>query len=342
MADIGENVVQGIFEQLKIDDMWSRPIRRGFEWWGHRLRQRIWATPGFEDNGIEIFRIFIVTDTVRDISAPNTAVEGALGPLGSMAIGSAIVFTPNNHTLKLWSSATVHENVAGWMTRLLSSYAIIQLIEAEARAEQLAKLTSGNIDMSPHPSSGERSEPDEMLSVMDTVFRPMGQRPSPWNGNQEINQIREILNSNNCFSMGDENGLTAEFPFGDATSMLRIITDEPHPAIGSGVGLFLHIPLWGTVSEASSIANALNRAEADRQTVGHLLGSWCSKTIGERSLPAFAFFIPTALHQPGLLMNLAFSMFGRAHWIGSLMNPDTPPGDVLDIITRRFQQIAEP
>lgn len=228
------------------------------------------------------------------------------------------------------------------MARLLSSYAIIQLSEAEARAESITKLTSGKVDSSSYPLSRERSEPGEMLSVMESIFRPIGRRPSPWRGNQEMNRIRKILNSNNCFSMGDENGLTAEFPFGEATIMLRIISDEPHPVVGSGVGLFLHIPLWGTASEASSIANALNRAETDRQVVGHLLGSWCSKKVGDRGMPAFAFFIATALHQPGLLMNLAFSMIGRAHWIGSLMNPGAQPGDVVAIITKRHQQMAEP
>lgn len=33
MPDIGERVVQDIFQQLNIDEKWSRPLSRRFEWW---------------------------------------------------------------------------------------------------------------------------------------------------------------------------------------------------------------------------------------------------------------------------------------------------------------------
>jgi len=51
-SDAGDDLVKGTFQQLKIDDEWSISIERGFTWWGHRLRQRAWSTPGYDDDGI--------------------------------------------------------------------------------------------------------------------------------------------------------------------------------------------------------------------------------------------------------------------------------------------------
>ena len=48
--------------------------------------------------------------------------------------------------------------------------------------------------------------------------------------------------------MGDRTGLTAEFPFASTTSMMQILTEEENPVIGSGVGIFLQIPLWGSAA----------------------------------------------------------------------------------------------
>jgi len=341
MGDVGDAVVENIFRQLNIDEEWSTPIPRGFAWWAHRFRQRIWTTPAYDDDGIVIHRLFAVTDAVRDVGVSANKVDMALGPLASMALGSAMVYSPPENVIRLWSAVTVHEEIAQWMGHLFASYAILQLIEAEQRAEAIAQFVNGAVDETAHPNTGPRVDPDEMLTVLDAVFRPMGAKPSPWNGNAELNQIREILNSGNCFSMGDDTGLTAEFPFGEDTSMLRVITTEPHPVIGSGVGLFLHVPMWGTEEDAAQIAGALNRAEADKQSMSHLLGSWCAKTIGESSLPVFAFFLPTALHQPGLLMNLVFSFAGRANWVGSLLNPGSTTADVLEIVSERFQRLAD-
>jgi len=341
MGDVGEAVVEDIYNELNVDEKWSSPITRGFAWWGHRFRQRIWTTPGYNNQGIIIHRMFAVTDAVRDVEGTVDKVDVALGFINTMALGSAAVFSVKEKAVRFWCAVTVHEDIAQWMVRLFTSYAILQVIEVEKKAEVIAKLVNGSADVSHHPASGTRNQPDEMLTVLDTVFRPIGTRLSPWNGNPEMSQIRKILNGGNCFSMGDDAGLTAEFPFGEGTSMMRVITDEQHPVIGSGVGLFLHIPMWGTNEDAAQIAGALNRAEAAAQSIGHLLGSWCAKSMGEKSMPAFAFFMPTALHQPGLLTNLVFSMVGKAHWAGSLLNPGSTKADVLEIVAKRFKSLAD-
>ncbi|MFP6748619.1 MAG: hypothetical protein VCD66_13600, partial [Alphaproteobacteria bacterium] len=199
------------------------------------------------------------------------------------------------------------------------------------------QMLDGEVDL-----SGDREEADEMYSVLDSMFLPKGQDPSPWHGSPEHIQIRDMLNQSNCVSTGGENGLTAEFQFGEGTSMMQVITNDPNPTIGSGVGIFLHLPMWGTFEDASMIAGALNRAEANNKAPSHLVGSWCAKTKGEQSLPAFALFVPSALHQPGLLMNLVISAATRAGWAGQLLNPDADPADVNSIIMDRLGAMASP
>jgi hypothetical protein len=336
-TDTGFETVKAIHKALQIDEEWSAWRGRGFEWWGHNLRQRVWSTRGYDDDGITIYRIYAVSDCIHNVKKSQREVDALLSPINALAVGSAMIYDPSQKKVQLWSAAMIHEEIASWMTDLFSSVTVLQAGEAWSRAEAVAQLLGGDVD-----SSGGRQEPDEMLNIAEAVFLPHGQDPSRWAGNDELVQICEMLNQSNCFSMGDDNGLTAEFPFGDETSMMRVLTDEPNPSIGSGVGMFLHLPLWGTFEDAAAIAGALNRAEANNKVQSHLIGSWCAKTMGESSMPAFATFIPSALHQTGLLMNLMFSAAGRAMWAGTFLNPDSEPANVMSIIAERFGLLAEP
>lgn len=342
MSDLGLTVIKNIYEGLEIDDEWSSEIPRGFEWWGHRLKQRIWVSNGYDDAGIEIFRVFINTDLIHKIDETKSTVENTLAEIGVMASTAAMVFDPKDRRLSFWSAITIHQDVAGWLTRLAVSFAILQISEAERIAAKLAGLIKGEPEFTRHRISGERPDADEMLGVVPSLFIPKGQDKSPWNGNGELNQIQDMFNEGNCFSMGDDTGLTAEFPFGEQSSMMRVITNEPHRILGNGVGMFLHLPIRTTNDECSSIACALNRAEADKSAVGHFLGSWCVKELGNFSVPAFAFFIPALLYQPGILTNLIMSMVQRAFWAKDVLEPETPNIDILSVINRRLEGFASP
>ena len=100
--------------------------------------------------------------------------------------------------------------------------------------------------------------------------------------------------------------------------------------------MFFQIPIFGSQESACMIAGALNRAEADTKSPSHLIGSWCAKTLGNRSVPAFATFLPTALYKPGLLTSLTYSAVNRARWVAGFLEPNTRPENVGRLILRRL------
>lgn len=314
MNDVGKEVINNVFAELKVDVEWSLTFDRGFEWWAHNLKQRVWVTDGLDDDGIQLFCIYLKTDILRNILASQTDVEKMLGAIGTMACGASLIYDPNNNTLDSWSSFIVHKDNSEWMTRLIVSYAILQIEEAERVSELMSTSLKGDIAKTSNPFSEPRTEPDEMLSVVPSLFVPRGQDESPWNGCDELVEIQKMFNESNCFATGDNTSLTAEFPFNNETSMMRVITTEPHPVLGSGIGMFLHLPIRSTVENCSSIASQLNNAEVNKPEMFHFMGSWCVKELGEFSVPAFAFFIPSLLYQRGLLTNLILSMVQRAFW----------------------------
>ena len=57
MNDLGIEAVELIYEMFEVDEQWSVKEKRGFRW-GHRLCQKIYASEGFNDNGVFIFRIY--------------------------------------------------------------------------------------------------------------------------------------------------------------------------------------------------------------------------------------------------------------------------------------------
>src|SRR5262249_53367177 len=66
-SDPGVQVVELVYRNMQIDEEWSLRQERGFCWWGHEYAQRIWAEPGYDDDGIVIYRLNAEADVVRDI-----------------------------------------------------------------------------------------------------------------------------------------------------------------------------------------------------------------------------------------------------------------------------------
>jgi hypothetical protein len=105
---------------------------------------------------------------------------------------------------------------------------------------------------------------------------------------------------------------------GPGTALVQVFTDQPHPDYGSGALILLRLPVTFS-DQAASVANELNRAEADGTSTTTMLGAWC-RDPGEDDSVAFTSFVPSGLARPGVLDNLVLYAAGRAAWAHEMLS----------------------
>jgi hypothetical protein len=162
--------------------------------------------------------------------------------------------------------------------------------------------------------------------------QPNGNGKSAW-GTRDFEQVEAIF-SQRCVCVGEEHGVTAEFALdtvnaepaletglvevtagGGGTALWKIVSDEPHPAIGGGLFCMLELPhrLRGE-PWLSQVLQQLNELEMQAEPLPPHFGAWCAGTLGDN--PAYVSFLPNALHDaaPGIAANMTAWALGRAEW----------------------------
>jgi hypothetical protein len=166
---------------------------------------------------------------------------------------------------------------------------------------------------------------------------PIGKEPSRWDGCDEFATFAQGYGRNdNCFGMGDRNGLTLETPFGEDSALIRLITNQAHPQLGNGLLATVQLPIVLEESEIAKLANELNWMEATSWTGFPLLGCWHSKIQGEDYMVAFSAFIPNVLYMPLIATNTAFWMLHRARWVKDKRFPHLIDQPMVEILKRRM------
>ena len=103
----------------------------------------------------------------------------------------------------------------------------------------------------------------KILLREDMFYRPQGAAPSRWIDCNEFEKFAEQYGrSELCIARGGAHGLRLETPFGPDTVLVEFRTDEPHPELGHGLLITLHLPLVLTFQEAADEAFILNHLEA--------------------------------------------------------------------------------
>lgn len=307
----GLAVVRYAYDNSRVDADWSVIEHRGYTWWADDHAQRIWAEPGFDDDGIEIFRVTAATELLRGVTDASVAMQ-AMDAVNGLAAGSALVLDPAEGTIRSVSSMWVHEGSRDWVARSFSVIAAIQLAQAGQQAAMLAPLVGGESMLSGHPDSGARPEPDEMLGLLDVV-RADGQGPSLWASDEmlaTLSQVRELLVVG--LATGDETGITLEVPYRETTALIQIDTTEAHPDLGNGMVVRLSLP--GDAGPGPEWAAMRNNQELSSITRSQFVGSW----VGSASFATFVSFYPNMLARTGMgAINVALSIINRAGWIAA-------------------------
>lgn len=344
--DVGPAVVDYLRRRLQIDQEWLVQEQRSFEWWAHRLRQRVWAEPVRSSGGHDVVRVQAECDLLRGVQDRDAAVELA-NELNADAGLDALVFVPERAEVVSRLSCVMHENVL-WLAQLLAIAVAHQVGLAESRADQLAAILGGEVATSSHPESGRRPEPDEMLNIVPSLAAEAVDVPL---GRADYEDVAEQLRQVVLASPGDT-GFTAEVPFwgatpavaamaldqpGPETALVTVSEDEVLPRnalgaaarLGSGLVVRLRLPVDASDLGELEAGNRLNRSQTEDWSPAHLMGAWHV----ENETVAFASFVPGYLlaaipssSRPGLLVNVTLWMGALAGWARAVLT-DTPAGE---------------
>lgn len=338
MSDPGARVVELIYENLQVDEQWSLREDRGFCWWGQNFAQRVWSEPGYDDDGIVIYRLHAQTDVVRGVDVTPSVLQG-LNALNMLTVLSALIAVPEQGKVLYRASMWVHDQSVDWVVPIFQLAVAIQAAHANTQGELLASIIGGEPDRSAHPESGERPAMDDMLLINEQLVAPAGEASSRWAGPEMAEFTDRWAGRFVVLASGDETGLTEEFPFLDSTSLLQVTTDQPHPSLGNGMLLRLSIPEHVSDSDGPAWANRMNLGELASLTRTNLLGSW---TVVNNT-PTFVAFYPNAAHvREGVLTNIVMNAGSRARWIAADYGDDWErPGRIEGARQRKTAQLEQ-
>jgi hypothetical protein len=171
---------------------------------------------------------------------------------------------------------------------------------------------------SPHPGSGFRTLPDDLLLVVPAVFQPAGEGTSPWWSEREFVLAAARLSRHGRVQATGPFRLECRLgrkSRSDRDRALVVLTaTESHPWLGLGLTakVALPRPLEDPV-EAMRLALELNALEAEEPIADLLLGSWTVELTewGDAFQPVFSAFYPNVVFRSGLLARVAASLCER-------------------------------
>lgn len=307
--DIGQRLVDYVYERMQIDEPWAVKASQRFTWWAGALAQRVWAEAPRDIEGVQVTQVHIETDLLRNVRATSDALE-RLAAVNQLSTMSAYVADTRANLVRLHASVSATEDNLP-LARMLALHATaLQVADAHAEAEPLAEIFGGAVDESEHPSSGPRLEEDEMLGVAD-VYASRGDGASPF-GVDELAELVRLDPRPWTMASSRDRQLQAELPFdGGEPSRLELDATYRHPALGSGLRMTLTLP----VEARASRVQGLNAGEANAPDA-HQLGGW---SASEADRLEFVTFVPAAAYMPNLARALVYHTATRNGWAHHLL-----------------------
>jgi parallel beta-helix repeat protein len=269
--DLGLRAVARTFEQMAIDEPWAVREPRGFTWWGHWLRQRVWADDAVRSYGETLWHVRASTPALRGV-ADEPATCALVNEMNMLPGLSAYVFDPAEGTVSARCGAFTYDGVAGWVDRW---FLMATGLQASVAWKQVPAMAEGRtLDDERHPVAGARNDPDDMLNAAVGLPR----LPSPFLPAVLERAVDALVQEGFAASLDERRDiLQVALPLPRSGSARWTLGRAEHPLLGPGTlaGLWLpsaHGPLRG-----AWLANALNLAESadwSGEARPHALGAW--------------------------------------------------------------------
>lgn len=307
--DIGQRVVDFVYERLQIDDAWAVRSAGRFTWWGGAQAQHVWAETPQDREGTLVTTVHIETDLLRNVQ-PSVDVFERLSGVNRLATLSAYVADPFAQAIRLHASVSVTEDNL-YLAQVLALHATaLQVSDAHAEAQPLAEIFGGEADVSFHPTAGQRQYDDAMLDAAN-MYASRGNGGSPF-GDLELAELVRLEPRPWVSASMQPRRVDAELAF-DGAEATRLLLDAAyrHPALGSGLQVTLALPVPATPSRVQG----LNAAEITAPDA-HQLGGWCAS---EDNRLMFVTFFPAGAYMHHLARAIVYHMATRNGWAHQLL-----------------------
>lgn len=317
MTDLGIELLDWLEATLQLDPPWRVRDGRSLTWWPYRYRQQLVADSPRPSAGERITRLTAVTPLLTGI-ADADAAYARTGAANGMASLSAMVFDPATGLLAAHTAASFHGGNRGWLAPLFASAAALQIaVASESDPEAFAGGLGGTLDWAPHPSSGERPEPDDMLNVT-SLYQRAGLEPTRMTGGDYAAAAGELARIGSLAETAGTH-LTVHVAAPRLGGRSRIVVENSrHPGFGNGLFVLVDAPELPARCDLSRLANDLNRFEVAERIDGHAFGAWTPREDGLFHVafyPNLLFAQDGARSRQARLLNLVLDEVSRARWL---------------------------
>jgi hypothetical protein len=267
-GEVGWDIVRGVHRALMIDDEFTLWHEDGFSWWSFRLAQRYrWEGPIVID-GIDTYFVSVETECLRGSHEDLVAFSDEINAFAD--VGAALV---EGDRLRFHSRLYALPESAHQRMSLLAEIGILTNVIAHWHASDRSDALA--LDASAHPVAGSREVPDEMLTVVDRVYRPNGAKPRTAEQGIGLDDAIALFTRRGIYSSvgGEQYGATvAQWePAGGVQAELAIYRGNQHPLLEYGMYGDLELRYPNATAEH---ARALNRAELTAESPLLWCGSW--------------------------------------------------------------------
>lgn len=324
---VGQFMVSVVHDQLKIDEEWTEWHDDGFTWWAYELAQTVRYEGPHDVDGIPTYWLSYEVELLHGVPADHTYVKALIAMqnrafnLYTAAVAEGrLVFRGRTYALP---ETARHRAV------VLADRAMVANIIAHRQAAYIEQVLTKAIPdraglkvaSSAHPVHGVRSEPDDMLNLIEGVHRIQGATPaSPLNAPD----LTSISNQLQMFGLAtqvsnDKSRLVAAGDVADVPFTISVDIMAKHPQLGFGMLLILRVPYAGLLTNEAAPQAVEHLNEAEFTSIRPLisLGTWTLDSQGSESEPtiAYASFNSVVTLDPTAALVGATDALQRVRWL---------------------------